>query len=110
MMGSGLLAPATAASPACWPSPSCAQASEEFYACAWTLDAATAAPLLLLAGKTGRLAAVDAAAGVLRACLEGHGSAINDVAVHPARPQLVATASRDHSLRLWNLRTRCAGC
>ena len=52
---------------------------------------------------------VDAAAGRLAACLEGHGSAINDVAVHPTRPQFAVTASRDHSLRLWNLATRYGG-
>jgi hypothetical protein len=85
------------------------QAGEEYYACAWSLDAAAASPLLLLAGKTGRVAVVSAGAGVLQGCLEGHGSAVNDVAVHPTRPHLVATASRDHSLRLWNLRSRWAG-
>ena len=74
--------------------------------CAWGLDPPTAAPLLLLAGKRGVLLAVDAATGALAACLEGHGSSINDIAVHPTRPHLVVTASRDQSLRLWNLRTR----
>ena len=53
------------------------------------------------------LVVVNAATGCLETCFEGHGSSINDVAVHPAHPQFVATASRDHSLRLWNLRTRC---
>lgn len=82
------------------------QASEEYFVCAWSLDPATGAPLLLLAGKRGVLLAVDAATGRLAACMEGHGSSINDMAVHPTRPHLVVTASRDQSLRLWNLRTR----
>jgi polycomb protein EED len=38
--------------------------------------------------------------------LEGHGQCINDIAVHPTRPHLVVTASKDTSLRLWNLRSR----
>lgn len=28
---------------------------------------------------------------------------MNDIAVHPRRPELVATASKDQTLRLWNL-------
>lgn len=40
-------------------------------------------------------------------CLQtaaGHGKPINDVAVHPQRPQLFLTASDDYSLRLWNFK------
>lgn len=33
----------------------------------------------------------------------GHGAPVNDIAVHPSRPELVATASKDHTVRLWNL-------
>lgn len=85
------------------------QASEEFYAVAWSADTITGAPLLLLAGKNGLLLVVNPLTGALETCFEGHGLAINDIAVHPTRPQFVATASRDQSLRLWNLRTRWAG-
>ncbi|KAI7839483.1 hypothetical protein COHA_006750 [Chlorella ohadii] len=82
-------------------------ASEEYFVCAWSVDEASGAPLLLLAGKKGLLLAVNALTGALEAQLEGHGSSINDIAVHPDRPNLVVTASRDQSLRMWNLRTRC---
>ena len=82
------------------------QASEEFFVCARTVEPTSGAPLLLLAGKKGLLLVVNPATGTLETCLEGHGSSINDVAVHPGRPHLVATASRDQSLRLWNVRTR----
>jgi WD40 repeat protein len=92
------------------PPPCCLpQTSEEYYACTWSLDVDSGAPLLLLAGKNGVLVVVNVATGSLETCFEGHGSSINDVAVHPAQPQFVATASRDHSLRLWNLRTRWVG-
>lgn len=84
------------------------QTSEEFYAVAWSVDTASCAPLLLLAGKHGLLLVVNPLTGTLETCFEGHGLAINDIAVHPTRPQFVATASRDQSLRLWNLRTKCA--
>lgn len=36
----------------------------------------------------------------------GHGSSINDIAVLPQQPTLFLTASKDESLRLWNLRSR----
>lgn len=39
--------------------------------------------------------------------LRGHGKDIHDVAVHPSRPQLVLTASKDESIRLWNLQSSC---
>ncbi|PSC76443.1 Polycomb group FIE2 [Micractinium conductrix] len=84
-----------------------ADPEEEYFVCAWSLDVDTGAPLLLLAGKNGVLLAVNSLTGSLDACFEGHGSCINDIAVHPTRPQFVATASKDQSLRMWNLRTRC---
>lgn len=37
--------------------------------------------------------------------LLAHGEAIYDVQVHPRDPSLLITASKDESLRLWNLRT-----
>ncbi len=38
--------------------------------------------------------------------LEGHGQPINDIAVHPIHPDWVVTASKDNSLRLWNIKTK----
>lgn len=35
--------------------------------------------------------------------LQGHGNDIHDIAVHPSSPALVLTASKDESVRLWNL-------
>ncbi|KAK9855466.1 hypothetical protein WJX84_007882 [Apatococcus fuscideae] len=86
-----------------------AEPSEEFFTCRWTLDEETQAPVLLVAGKLGVMRVIDC-----HTCQPvwdgvGHGNAINDIAVHPKRPSLVITASRDQSLRLWNLRTHvCA--
>ena len=41
------------------------QATEEYYVCAWSLDVASGAPLLLLAGRKGLLLAVNALTGAL---------------------------------------------
>lgn len=112
-----------------------ADAGEELYACAWSRDeqarggregAARGAtprphpptppppqtnhPLLLVAGKCGVLRVLDASTGTLVWSGVGHGDAVNDVAVHPARPALALTASKDHAVRVWRLDAQlCAG-
>ena len=78
---------------------------EEYYICRWSLDTRTGAPWLVVAGKKALLVVINCATGMLDACLEGHGQSINDISVHPTQPELVVTASKDHSLRLWNLQT-----
>jgi WD40 repeat protein len=62
-------------------------------------------PLLLAAGRNGVVRVIDVLADSLVASLRGHGKDVHDVAVHPRHPNLALTASRDHSVRLWNLRT-----
>lgn len=80
-------------------------ASEEYYICRWSLDTRSGAPWLVVAGKKGLLLVINCITGMLDACLEGHGQSINDISVHPTHPELIITASKDHSLRLWNLHT-----
>ena len=63
-------------------------------------------PLLLLGGKNGVLRVVDAASGALAWTGAGHGDGINDVSSCPTRPSLAATASRDQSVRLWDVASR----
>ncbi|KAL3148904.1 hypothetical protein ABBQ32_001772 [Trebouxia sp. C0010 RCD-2024] len=83
---------------------------EEFFVCKWSINTTTGAPILLLAGATGTIRVVDCHLREVVWTAQGHGDAVNDIAVHPSQPALFVTASRDHSLRLWNLRSQVCVC
>lgn len=85
-------------------------ADEEFFVCKWSQNEDTGAPLLLLAGQTGVIRVIDCNLRQVVWTAEGHGDAVNDIAVHPIRPSLFVTASRDHSLRLWNVKSQVCVC
>ena len=105
-----------------------AQPEEYFFCCTWAFHETTGAALLLFAGQKGVIRILDANAQALcqaRArrrtrtlapprrgrmltaaaaqSLPGHGSAINDLKVHPVHQSLLLSASRDLSIRLWNM-------
>ena len=62
-------------------------------------------PLLLGAGESGLIRVFDVVKGELKTTLIGHGqSSINDLATHPIYPWIVASASEDTSVRVWDLR------
>jgi len=80
---------------------------ERFYTSCWTYrpGAEGAQPLLCVAGSRGIAKIIDVEAGALDMALIGHGNAINDACFSPADPCLLLTASKDESIRLWNVRT-----
>ena len=77
---------------------------EEYYACTWgsTIDGA---PTLLIGGVRGIIKVLNCATFVVELILPGHGNAINDLKIHPVDDGLCFSASKDMSIRLWNLRT-----
>ena len=77
---------------------------DEYCACTWAFINADE-PLLLGAGESGILRVFDVANGELKTSLVGHGQGvINDLATHPKYPWIVASASQDTSVRIWDLR------
>lgn len=83
---------------------------ESLYCCCWMVDTAQPgnAPLLLVAGDLGVVKVINAEKGQLERYFLGHGNAINSIRRHPTAPHLFATASKDESVRVWNLKTRTA--
>ena len=62
-------------------------------------------PMLLTAGKNGIVKGINCQSHEIEVILQGHGNAINDLRIHPVDDGLLLSASKDESIRLWNLRT-----
>jgi polycomb protein EED len=77
---------------------------EIFYTCCWAQNN-DAEPLLLLAGFRGIIKSINCSTFELESFLLGHGNAINDLKLHPVDENLIFSASKDESIRLWNLKT-----
>lgn len=83
-----------------------ASPDEVFYAVAFTFNADNNKQWwVLAAGVKGVIRVMSVLENRVVKTLVGHGEAVNDLKVHPRDPALIVTASKDESLRMWNLRT-----
>ncbi|KAG4429974.1 hypothetical protein IFR05_014538 [Cadophora sp. M221] len=80
----------------------------EDFACAWTKDPETGTPLLCVSGNSRQLKVYNGVTGQLLRTLSGHGGEINDLAVSPINPCIIASASEDCTVRIWSLDPRHA--
>jgi len=81
------------------------QDSNENFYCLEYSECNNTSPLLLIAGKNGIIKGINCINYELEIILQGHGNSINDLKVHPVDDGLLLSASKDESIRLWNLRT-----
>eukprot|EP01041_Mallomonas_annulata_P012698 gene12698-26752_t len=76
--------------------------SEYYYCCTWGANV-NGLPLLLIGGERGIVKGINCINHSLDALLIGHGNSVNDIKVHPVDDNLCFTASKDESIRMWNL-------
>lgn len=77
---------------------------EIYYSCAWG-STSRCKLALIVAGFRGILKVINCLTYEIDGILVGHGNAINDLRVHPIQNSLVFSASKDESVRLWNIET-----
>ncbi|KAK5699652.1 hypothetical protein LTR97_005781 [Elasticomyces elasticus] len=77
---------------------------QDFNSIAWSRDPVTRKPIICAAGATPKeIQIFDVEKGERVRSLIGHGNAVNDLAVSPLSSSLLASASSDYTVRLWNL-------
>ena len=66
-------------------------------------ESQTGPPLLCLAGKRGMIKVIDTRRRSLFLTMSGHGNDVNELKPCPSNEWLLLSASKDESIRLWNL-------
>ena len=76
-------------------------AEEDFFTCCWCLVENESC--LLVAGETGNIRMINAKDASFYKNFQAHGSSVNELKRHPRYPMIIGSASKDMSIRLWNV-------
>ncbi|KFK39391.1 fertilization-independent endosperm protein [Arabis alpina] len=77
---------------------------ESFYTVSWACSV-NGDPFVAAGGLKGIIRVIDVNNEMIHKSLVGHGDSVNEIRTQPLKPQLVITASKDESVRLWNVET-----
>eukprot|EP00474_Spongospora_subterranea_P010737 CRZ11195.1 hypothetical protein [Spongospora subterranea] len=78
---------------------------EVFYTCVWMVDHISSAPFLVCAGLSGTIKILKCSERTAYKSLLGHVAAVNELRRMPVDPNILLSASKDRSIRLWNVHT-----
>jgi len=77
---------------------------EEYYCCAWSV-ANNGDPLLCFGGKLAIIKVVNYKSRRVVNAMQGHGNELFELKGHPTKLGIICSASKDQSVRLWNVQT-----
>ncbi|KAI4322824.1 hypothetical protein L6164_022481 [Bauhinia variegata] len=77
---------------------------ESFYTVSWA-SGTDGTPFVVAGGCNGIIRIIDIGTEKIHKSFIGHGDSINEVRTQPLRPSLIVSASKDESVRLWNVHT-----
>ena len=77
--------------------------NETYYTCCWCSKKNALIPYIACAGAKGVVRVLNCKKKDFCGALVGHGGEINDLRAHPKMLNIIASASKDLSVRLWNV-------
>ncbi|OIW03160.1 hypothetical protein TanjilG_11797 [Lupinus angustifolius] len=77
---------------------------ESFYTVSWACSV-DGTPFVVAGGLTGVIRVIDAGNEKIHKTFVGHGDSINEIRTQQLKPSLIVSASKDESVRIWNVHT-----